>query len=536
MEYGLHESLPLYAGGLGILAGDYLKSARDLNLPVIGIGILWRQDYTEQFIDLEGQPYDVYPTYNFDFLEDTDVYTQVNIAGEEVRLKIWHTNRHGNASLYLLDAGRPAMKHGNITARLYGGGPQERIAQEIILGIGGVRALRALGVEVDLYHFNEGHAVLAGLELIREKIEEQGLSFEEAWEETRQQVVFTTHTPVEAGNEKHSHHLLFQLGANNGLSYEQLVRLGGDPFNMTAAALRLSSLSNGVSEMHGKTARKMWNHISEKSPIISITNGVHAPTWQAPEIARAYETGGDLWQAHMEQKKELINFVQEKTGAQMNPDALLVGFARRAAAYKRSDLIFRNTSVIGPVIEEGKLQLIFSGKAHPDDDLGKSIIKDLVKMDRQYKDRVVFLENYNMEIARKIVRGCDVWLNNPCRPLEASGTSGMKAALNGVLNLSVLDGWVGEGLKHRVCGWLLDEHIPEDLQEADEDERDLHALYQILLEEVIPTFYNKREKWVEMMKASIEMAQSKFTSDRMLKEYYERMYLKVFREKILATK
>ena len=249
-----------------------------------------------------------------------------------------------------------------------------------------------MNIDVDVYHFNEGHAFLAGLELIREKMEQMNCSFEEAWEMTRRQVVFTTHTPVEAGNEKHNYDLLFNLGANNTLSYEQLVKLGGDPFNMTAAALRISFISNGVSKMHGQTAKKMWKDIDNRSPIISITNGVHINTWQAPEIKEAYNQENGLWAAHMKLKKELIDFVYQRTGARMNPEALLVGFARRAAAYKRSDLIFRNTAVIAPLIEEGKLQLLFSGKAHPDDDIGKSIIKELVQMDRYFKDSVVFLK------------------------------------------------------------------------------------------------------------------------------------------------
>jgi starch phosphorylase len=526
MEFGLHEKLPIYAGGLGVLAGDYLKAAKDLQLPVIGLGILWRQDYTEQYIDDHGNLYDVYPTYNYEFLHDTGVMVSVWIGGEEVKLKIWQTDQFDNAPLYLLDAGKPGMKNGKFTARLYGGGSEDRVIQEMILGIGGIRALRALNIDIDIYHFNEGHAVLAGLELIREKMEKRGVSFEEAWEMTRKEVVFTTHTPVEAGNEKHSHDLLFQLGANNTLSYEQLLALGGNPFNMTAAALRLSSINNGVSEIHGETARNMWRGVDNRGPIISVTNGVHVPTWQAPEIREAFEQGGDLWEAHMHQKRKLIDFVAEESGTNLNPDALLVGFARRAAAYKRSDLIFRNVSSISSLLEEGRLQLIFSGKAHPNDDRGKSIIKELVKMDRRFKNSVVFLENYNIKKARLIIRGCDIWLNNPYRPMEASGTSGMKAALNGVLNLSVLDGWVGEGVQHGICGWLLDAHPHPygETHDIGEDERDLKALYHILINDIIPIYYNNRPRWLEMMKAAIKMSMEKFSSSRMAREYYELMY------------
>lgn len=521
MEYGLHENLPIYSGGLGVLAGDYLKAASDQDLPMVGIGILWRQDYTEQYIDAHGNPYDVYPEHDFDFLKETGITVNVEIRGVSVPCRVWLVDHYNNAPLYLLDAAVPESKHGWITSRLYGGGNEARIAQEMILGAGGIRALRALNYQVDLYHFNEGHAVFAGLELIREKME-RGASFEQAWEETRRQVVFTTHTPVEAGNEKHSHHQLQELGAYLGLNHDQMMQIGGEPFNMTKAALRLSNKANAVSRMHGKTSRNLWGDTDNIPEIITITNGVHVPTWQDPAIEEAYRNGTDLWAPHMQAKKELIEFIRHKTGEKMNPDALIVGFARRATAYKRSDLIFGDTSIISPVIKEGKLQLVFSGKAHPDDDFGKSIIRDLIRMDREFRNSVIFLENYDMKIAKYMISGCDLWLNNPRRPMEASGTSGMKAALNGVLNLSVVDGWVVEGVEHGVSGWLL-EHEEEN-EHLDEDERDLQALYRVLLTEVIPTYYENHSRWQEMMRASIEMAEWKFSSERMILDYYESMY------------
>jgi len=533
MEFGLHERLPIYAGGLGVLAGDYLKAAKDLNLPLVGIGILWRHDYTEQFIGEDGWPYDIYPNYDYDFVKDTGITISVPVQGEEVVCKVRVVDQYGNAPLYLLDTNFPGSKHGWITNKLYGGGSHERIAQEIILGIGGVRLLRALNIEVDVYHFNEGHAIMAGLEMVRERMND-GQSFEDAWLATRRQVVFTTHTPVEAGNEKHSHSELQEMGAYNGLSYEQLNRLGGDPFNMTEAALRLCGVANAVSNLHGHTARAMWRHVADTGPIISITNGVHVPTWQMPEIRHAFETGGDIQKSHMRAKMELIEFARKHTDAVLNPDALLVGFARRATGYKRSDLIFRNTEAIDPLLQEGKIQLIFSGKAHPKDVEGKKIIQDLVKMDRKYKDSVVFLENYNMEIASLMIRGCDVWLNNPIRPLEASGTSGMKAAVNGVLNLSVVDGWVGEGPQHGVSGWLLDSHVTSN-DHNEQDVNDLQALYKVLLTEVIPTFYEQPDRWVDMMQASIDMAHYKFSSSRMIREYYELMYSRVIEQRDAVT-
>ncbi|WP_083798603.1 alpha-glucan family phosphorylase [Dethiobacter alkaliphilus] len=533
MEYGLNSGLPIYAGGLGVLAGDYLKAAHDLNLPMVGIGMLWRHDYTEQFVGEDGWPYDIYPNYDYDFVKDTGITITVQVEGRDVTCKVRLVDQYGNVPLYLLDTNFPGSEHGWITNKLYGGGTHERIAQEILLGIGGVRLLRALNIDVDVYHFNEGHAVLAGCELIREKME-QGKSFEDAWETTRRQVVFTTHTPVEAGNEKHSHGELQQMGAYNGLNYDQMATLGGDPFNMTEAALRLCTVANAVSNLHGHTARSMWRHVADTGPIISITNGVHLPTWQSPEINRAFEAGQDIWKPHMKAKMELIEFARQHTDANLNPEALLVGFARRAAGYKRSDLIFRDSEMIDPLLQQGKIQLVFSGKAHPNDEEGKRIIRDLVKMDQKYKDAVVFLENYNMEIARLLIRGCDVWLNNPVRPLEASGTSGMKAAMNGVLNLSVVDGWVGEGPQHGVSGWLLDVHH-QHVDPQQQNMNDLQALYKVLTNEVIPTFYDDRSRWMDMMRASIDMSHYKFSSTRMIREYYELMYRRVMENRAAVT-
>ncbi|MEW6662023.1 MAG: alpha-glucan family phosphorylase [Bacillota bacterium] len=524
MEFGLDPELPIYAGGLGILAGDYLKAAKDLEVPMVGIGILWRQDYTTQLIGDDGRPYDVYPTYSYDYVKDTGVTVKVRVRGEEVSCKVRYVDQYDNVTLYMLDTNFPGSNHGWMTSKLYGGVAQDRVAQEIILGIGGVRALRALGIEVDLYHFNEGHAALAGVELIREKMHNNGMDFHSAWEATRREVVFTTHTPVEAGNEQHDHGLLQFMEAYNGLTYKQMNELGGDPFNMTVAGLRLSHVANGVSKLHGETARRMWRGISGAAPILSVTNGVHTETWQDQRIRDAYLWRRDLWKPHQEAKQELLEYIKKHTGVTMKMDTLLVGFARRAAPYKRSELIFRNADAVEPYLREGKLQLIFSGKAHPNDTMGKDIIADLVRMDRKFGESVVFLENYNMEIAKLLVRGCDVWLNNPRRPLEASGTSGMKAAMNGVLNLSVVDGWVAEGPQHGVSGWLLPEP-PEDLvEEWKLDEHDLQALYRVLFEEVIPTFYHDRSRWVKMMRASIEMSRWQFSAARMMEEYYDRIY------------
>lgn len=526
MEYGLDQKLPLYAGGLGILAGDYLKAANDMDLPVVGIGILWWQDYTRQLIDDNGYPYDTYPVHNFDFIHDTNKKITVKISDEEITCNIYKVDQFNNKPLYLLDTGKPGTKHGWITDKLYSGNNYNRIAQEIVLGIGGIRALRKLGIDVDLYHFNEGHASFAGLELIREKTENENISFEEALEQTRKQIIFTTHTPVSAGNESHDLNLLMEIGANNGLSYDQIKQIGGEPFNMTASCLKMASIANGVSKLHGETARDMWSHLDNAADIISITNGVHKKTWQSAKIEEAFTNNGDVYKAHQEAKQKLIDYVADRTEAHMNPDHLLIGFARRAAPYKRSELIFRDTDKIDDLLKSGKIQLLFSGKAHPNDHYGKDIVSKLVTMDRKYKDSVVFLENYNIEICRYLIQGCDIWLNNPRRPMEASGTSGMKAAMNGVLNLSVLDGWVAEGLEHGVNGWLLD-NVPLDHEDGlGEDEKDLQSLYKILREEIIPIYYNDKDRWIEMMKKSIDMSRYMFSAGRMLNEYYDLMYNK----------
>lgn len=453
----------------------------------------------------------------------------MQISGEDVLCRIFKADQFNNKELYLLDTGKPGTKHGWITDKLYSGSNYDRIAQEIVLGIGGIRALRELGIEVDLYHFNEGHAAFAGLELIREKMELENKIFEQALEETREEVIFTTHTPVPAGNEAHDLQLLIEMDANNSLTYEQLKRIGGDPFNMTAACLRMSYLANGVSRLHGETAKKMWGHLDNAAKIISITNGVHRKSWQRKEIAEAYANNNDkeLWSAHLEAKKRLADFVASRTDARLNPENLIIGFARRAAPYKRSELIFRDAEAIDDLLRTGKVQLVFSGKAHPNDHYGKDIVATLVKMDRKYRNNVVFLENYDIEIASYLIPGVDVWLNNPRRPMEASGTSGMKAAMNGVLNLSVLDGWVAEGPTHNVSGWILDMVFASLEEKLNEDEKDLQALYKILREEVIPIYYDDRDRWIRMMKASIKMAQEQFSAGRMLRDYYEKMYNKL---------
>ncbi len=521
MEYGLHEEFKIYSGGLGILAGDILKAAYDGGYPVIGVGILWSQGYTDQFIGANGRPYDSYPEPSYNFLEETGVTVKLRIRGRQVSCKVWKCSRFQNAPLYLLDTNLPENEDRLITGQLYGWFAEERIAQEMVLGIGGVRALRALGIAPDVYHFNDSHPLLAGTELIRQKMDEDGLTFEEAWRRTREQIVFTTHTPVMAGNEVHQHELLQYMGAYNGLTYGQMLALGGTPFSMTAAGLRLARKANAVAELHAATAREMWREVGGAAAIIAVTNGVHNGTWQDLRIADAYQHQADLWPPHQEAKRELLAEIARRNGVVLNENSLTIGFARRAAPYKRSDLIFRRPELIDALLKSGQLQLVFAGKAHPNDAIGKGIVANLYAMSRIYPASVVFLQNYEMGIARLLTRGCDVWLNNPVRPMEASGTSGMKAAMNGVLNLSVLDGWWPEGCHHGINGW----QIGDGSQAEDQDAADVESLYRVLLGEILPLYREERGRWTEMMRASIEMAHWRFSAARLLEDYYQRLYM-----------
>jgi starch phosphorylase len=519
MEYGLDAEFPIYSGGLGVLAGDYVKSAGDLHLPVVAFGLRWSARAAQK-IGPGDYPLDEWHDYPADCLDDTGVRVRVRVRSREVECLVWRVTRYVSVPLYLIE---PVSREDKwITERLYDTRPDCRVAQEMLLGIGGVRALPRLGVAVDVYHFNEGHAVFAGLELIAEGMSNFA-SFEEAWNEARRKIVFTTHTPVPAGNETHPISDLRRLGATLELVDAEVHAIGGDPFNMTVAGLRLSYRANAVSVLHAETAREMWRDVSGAAPIIAVTNGVHQGTWQAPRIAAAARRPERLWKEHAALKHELFERVHQENGVYLEPGILTVGFARRAATYKRADLILRDPARLEPLLESRRLQLIFSGKAHPADGAGKSIVSRLVEFTRRWPQSVVFLENYDMGIARTLVQGCDVWLNNPYRPQEASGTSGMKAALNGVLNLSILDGWWPEGCVHGENGWAI--NPGNEGEGADRDRADLKSLFDILEGEVLETWV-RRDDWIRMMLASIAMAETKFTSDRMVRQYFEDLYRK----------
>ena len=515
MEYALSDALPLYAGGLGVLAGDLVKAAGDLRLPIVGIGVFWSEGYTIQRITDGGAVWDEFPQTSRAGLVPTNVTVTVHVRGRDIAITAWRVDQPGLAATYLLEPVVEADRW--ITRRLYGGGSDDRVAQEIVLGIGGVRILRALGIESDVYHFSEGHAAFAGLELIREKMA-AGASFEAAWQATRAEVVFTTHSPVAAGAEAHRLELLVEQGADLGFSFEQLGAIGDVPFSMPTARLRLASVANAVSELHAETTRRLWAGIGGSAPIVAVSNGIHPWTWQDQRIRVAFNLGG-LLDAHQALKRELLAIVRGRTGAILDETRPVVGFARRAAAYKRADLLLRDLDRIGPLLRSRRLQLVFGGKSHPHDEAGKRILGQLAAAARSFPESVVYLENYDVKLAQLLVRGCDVWLNAPRRPMEASGTSGMKAAMNGVLNVSVLDGWWPEACEHGENGW----QFGDGFEGPGQDEHDRLALLDLLEKEVLPA-YDDRPRWEAMMRRSIATVQWRFSSHRMVEDYYLRVY------------
>lgn len=531
MEYGLDPKLPIYAGGLGVLAGDHVKSAGDLRVPLVAIGLLWDEGYTRQIVSSSGVVEDHNPKTPRDFLRHVDVTFSVMVHGKSIPCTAWLVDHLVSVPLYLIE---PVHEDDRwITRRLYGGGEDDRVAQEILLGVGGVRLLATLGIRPETFHFNEGHAVFAGLELLREN-RYGGGSIDERVANLRSHVVFTTHTPVAAGNEIHPLALLRHVSADLGFSDDELAFIGGNPFSMTVAGLRMARLANAVAELHGDTARKMWRDVDRAAPITHITNGVHAATWQDARIRAALVTDKDrgtqdaeLWQAHERMKDELIATISRRCDIHFNRDRILIGFARRAASYKRADLILGDPGTLAELFRHG-VQLVFSGKAHPKDIAGKAVVARLAAAAREFPHNVAFLNAYDMELGAALTRGVDVWLNNPRRPLEASGTSGMKAAMNGIPNLSILDGWWPEGCRHGETGWKIGDADPNDdaFSEVDAeriDTRDRATLYRVLFEEVLPA-YHDRQRWISIMRASISMSSWRFSSDRMVEEYVSRMY------------
>jgi starch phosphorylase len=596
-EFGLSETLPIYAGGLGVLSGDHLKEASDLGLAMVAVGFLYTQGYFTQRIREDGWQEATYTDLSFAELPVIPVTdssgaptsVELQLRGRPVQARLWRV-QVGRVPLYLLDSNVSANHHDDrgLTARLYTNDTEMRIAQEMILGIGGARALRALGYNPTTWHMNEGHSAFLLLELLREQIQ-NGASFEDASRIVHQQTAFTTHTPVPAGHDefplslmdKFFSHFWPQLGIDRD-QFMDLARHSqpwGDTFSMAILALRESGRHNGVSKLHGQVAREMWSFLwpdrpVDEVPIGHITNGVHTDTWLARRLGRLYDRYlGPDWRAHLDDpefwldveripdrelwelrrhlKRKLVAFARERvrtrwtagrvhpvqvvaSGVLLDPYALTIGFARRFATYKRADLILSDMDRLLALLNDpGRpVQIIFAGKAHPADEPGKRLIQDVYRQVKRAENggRLVFLEDYDMNMARYLLQGVDVWLNTPRRPNEASGTSGEKAALNGALNFSVLDGWWAEGYNGR-NGWSIGEAIEYD-NDGEQDAADAASLYQVLEQEIIPLYYDARSAdglpgdWIGMIKESIQTLTPRFSMRRMLKTYLTDMYLR----------
>jgi starch phosphorylase len=565
-EFGLDESLPIYSGGLGVLAGDNLKAASELGVPLVGIGLFYRRGYFRQRLDEHDRQVERYPLTDTSRLplELVPMAPVVELADDDghlvpVRLGVWRA-RVGRVSLYLVDTHVEGNPDWAVTDTLYGGDRANRLRQELVLGLGGVRVLRELGLAPTVFHLNEGHSAFLQLERMRELVEEQGLSPDEAVERLRASTVFTTHTPVPAGNEVFDPELVRRsvggLVERCGITWEEFAALGKveaseTGFGLTPFALRTSQYANAVSELHGSVSREMWHGLwpdrrVDEVPITSVTNGVHQRTWISPELERLlgdtdphFERARDLpaeelWAARRSAKERLLEFVVATRGArELDPDVLTIGFARRFATYKRASLLFSRPERLAKRLADSErpIQVLVAGKAHPADEGGKDVIQLVVEFAREpaAAGRVVFLEDYEMTLARRLVQGVDVWLNTPRRPLEASGTSGMKAALNGVLNCSILDGWWAEAYSP-ACGFAIEGRAEDGATEAEQDEADAEALYVVLEEQVLPAYYERDEaglpqRWIELMRESIAELGPRFGTARMVAEYVERLYL-----------
>ena len=596
LEYGLDTGLPVYSGGLGVLSGDTLKSGSDLGIPMTAVGLLYRYGYFRQFLSSDGWQQERYEENDWYHMpvqlvkneKDEPIRVVVELDGVPVKLQIWKV-MVGLVPLYLLDTNIPenASKSRDITSVLYGGDKDMRIRQEIVLGIGGIRALRAMGLEPTIYHSNEGHSWFLALERIRYMMQENGLSYAEAQHYIWSTTVFTTHTPVPAGNERFDPVLVYRYLGNMvkqlGVPWKDFLALGrvnptdeNEPFCMTVAALKCSAFCNGVSLLHAQVSRNMWHNIwpelpNEEVPIRGITNGVHGSSWISHDMSDLYESyfgpryterpGApevwdkteripdiELWRVHSKRRERLVFFARKRLRAQLSrrgasqvdiqradqvldPNILTIGMARRFSTYKRGYLMFTDPERLNRIVNNEKypVQFIIAGKAHPLDNPGKEIIKKIIAHvnEERFRNRIIFLEDYDINVARYLVQGSDVWLNNPRRPEEASGTSGMKAAMNGALNLSVLDGWWAEAYSDEV-GFRIgngEEYDNLDIQDKLESE----ALYNVLEREVIPMFYNRNGKsypleWITIMKNSVRQAGQQFSAQRMLMHYTDQFY------------
>ena len=596
-EFGLHESLPVYSGGLGVLAGDHIKSASDLDIPLVGIGLFYGQGYFRQRLDLGGWQREEYLKTDVNQMpmavaigkDGRPVVVEIETRSGRLQAKVWRV-KVGRRDLLLLDSDVEgnAPEDRELTSRLYGGDLRIRIRQELLLGVGGLRALKALGISPGVFHLNEGHSAFAVLEAIRMRMEDEGIGFDAAVPRVAREVVFTTHTPVPAGHDRFSPALVEEhigpLREALGLSQESLLGLGrenpsnGDElFCMTVLALRLSRRANAVSALHAEVSRAMWtglfkDKLEDDVPIGHITNGVHVPSWLAPQMFRLYDRhlgtnwhqrsseakiwlgidnvdDGELWETHLNLKSQLIEFVRRRAVDQaarrgespdvlqrlervLSPDALTIGFARRFATYKRANLILADIEKLASMVNDPKrpVQFVFSGKAHPRDEAGKRVLQQIAELmrDRQFADKFVFVEDYDVNVGRHFVQGVDVWLNNPRRPLEASGTSGQKVVLNGGLNLSILDGWWAEaydGMNGFAIGTGRT-HANMNVHDA----RDGEDLMRALRDEVIPLYYQRDRDglprgWIKRMKRTIRTLGWRFNADRMVMDYTLKCYV-----------
>ena len=593
-EYALHESLPQYAGGLGVLAGDHVKSASDLGVPLIGVGRLYRRGYYEQQLLSDGATRVSYSNYDFNDwpVKDTGCTISFPLARREVYAKVWRL-QVGRTILYLLDTDIPRNKPGDrtLTHNLYAGEPEHRLKQQILLGVGGHRALEALGEKPTVFHLNEGHAAFCGLDRVR-KLVKAGKPLQKAVEIVRASSVFTTHTPVPAGHDRYDGKMVAKYMASIaeeiGLTAQELMALGREkpedrkePFCMTVLALNLSKRVNGVAKLHGEVSRKMWQKAygaktPNQVPIGHVTNGVHTQTWLAPEIEPLYRKylkprllgaspkddwaaradkipPAEFWNARCVLRAKLVNFIRERLVEQIqrrvggledyiaahqtfDPQALTIGFARRFATYKRAPLIFRDAKRLAKILNDADrpVQLVFAGKAHPRDAGGQAFAAQVYRAARGagFRGRVVVLENYDMQLGRMLTGGCDVWLNNPIRPMEASGTSGMKPPLHGGLNCSILDGWWPEAFnKHN--GWAIGDGR-EMKPQARQDKYDAECIYDLLENEIVPAFYERGrdgvpKRWTRLMANSLRTVACQFSTHRMLGDYVEKYYLPAHR-------
>lgn len=520
MEIAMDQSLSTYSGGLGFLAGSHMLSAGYLQMPMVGVTMLWSYGYYDQRIDHAGNVEVAYIRKYYDFLTDTNAQTEVDIFGEKVKVKAFlvQPDLFGTCPVYLLttDIEGNSDWAKSISYKLYDGNEKIRIAQETVLGVAGVRILQQVGYNFDVIHMNEGHALPAAFELLRQ--------YNGDLNEVKRRTVFTTHTPVAAGNEVHWVDTLLEGGFFAGASRETAVNLGGENFSLTVAALRMSRIANAVSQLHGLVANKMWEWVEGRCPIRAITNAVNLPYWQDKRIAAVKNDPQGLLNVKREMKAELFQYIANVAGKRFDPDVLTITWARRFADYKRAWLILMDKDRIGKLLDENKVQIIFAGKFHPDDVMGREMFNKLLNRSHSLKN-VVVLPGYELQLSGMLKRGSDIWLNTPLRPFEASGTSGMSANMNGALHLSIFDGWTVEGTFSGINGYAIEyPEIDDEMSWEERHWKDHKCLMSIIEDQIVPTYYENKVEWARLMRQAIRTSEAYFNSDRMVIEYYNRLY------------